>query len=612
MRFPLILLLLSFFLLLLCSPVLYAREGKLASACLNLTGDHLIGELYIRDQLILSLHHEGVYDPEVRVQVIADKINNLYSKGFSVDKIFYKVDLEKEEKKVISATIYWGEEKFFTISNLQARLNKSTPEKLAVLWVENLKKALSLSPTLKVFPSHVLLCPGEVIDIKIMGNSIGKLTWKIASPVIDLKQTDFPDRFVLKGRSIGDTTIDFQREGIRTQINISVREEEVTITQPRDILVSGFPCQTEIIRESVIREINSSVLLKSGLRLSIDPFNINTPSLSEGKVVTLLVPFKIENQGSHSEKMLPVKVRNESEKFREPVLHMVSNSPEKINKDGVLFAQSLSLGSPVRLLYYHLNNTDSDKWLIIDIVNPYSISSRVWIVSGTGGPNPQEAFVGHVATSRFIKNSFYSSGQFYIIPPKGRTTIYVQKFGPKQILTGFFHLQFLPTSSLELIVRSESKPDGLPSTEILPKDEDSTHCRGVYPAPKVLIQDIYRAGDPEKSIYIGKAPFLKSIYDSEQLYGNYGVLYDITLNLINDDSLTRQVELSFTSQGGIAQGTFLIDGRLVETPIVRSSEHVPLAILFLKPNETRIIHLNTMPQGGSHYPVRILLKSKGL
>jgi hypothetical protein len=243
------------------------------------------------------------------------------------------------------------------------------------------------------------------------------------------------------------------------------------------------------------------------------------------------------------------------------------------------------------------------------VFNPYAISSRIWFISGTGGPNSQEAFVGHVATSRFMRNSLYNSGQFVTIPPKERLVIYMQKMAPKEILTGLFHLQSPISSFLELTVRAESKPSGPITGEILPRDSESTHCRGVYPAPSVNINETYITGDAEKSIYIGKSPFLDSLDEGGPLYGNYGVLYEVTINIKNPSSSIKEVEMSFTSQGGIAQGTFLVDGRMIETPIVKSSEHVSLATIFLKGGEERVVHVNTIPQGGSHYPVRLMLKS---
>ena len=598
------------------SSFLYGQDLNLASVRPKLDEDHIAVDIYIREQPVMTVHQESSYDPQARAQAVADKLNNLYSKGISTDKIYYKIEIKKINdngkvtKKPAGASIYWGEEKLITITDLQGKLNNSSPEELAGRWVGNLKKAFSSPPSLKVFPSQIVLAPGEKTDIKILGNSTGKLTWKINSEnVIEIKETSIKDRLVVRGINKGESAVEFEKEGVKIKITVSVREKCAEFSAPNIISVSGTPCQPDVIKDAAIKELNRSISLTSGARLSIDPFNINPGPLFPGKELNLLVPVKIEGEGfADVERFLPLKVKNEEEKFKKPVLLFVSDSPEKIIKDGIIFSHILSGGSSARLLYYHQNGSEKDKYLIIEVFNPYAISSRIWFISGTGGPNPQEAFVGHVATSRFMKNCLYNSGQFITIPPKERVVIYMQKMAPKEILTGLFHLQSLPSSFLELTVRAESKPSGQITKDILPRDSDSTHCRGVYPAPLVNIDETYIAGEAEKSIYIGKSPFLDSLDDGGPLYGNYGVLYDMTIKIKNPSSGVKEVEMSFTSQGGIAQGTFLIDGRMIETPIVKSSEHVSLATLFLKGGEEREVHVNTIPQGGSHYPVRLILK----
>jgi hypothetical protein len=600
------------------SSFLYGQELNLASVRPKLDEDHITEEIYIRDQPVMTIHQESSYDPQARAQTVADRLNNLYSKGTSTDKIYYKIEIKKVNdngkvtEKPAGASIYWGGEKLITITYLQGKLNNSSPEELAKRWVGNLKKAFSAPPSLKVFPSQIFLAPGEKTDIKILGNSTGKLTWKIDTEnVIEIKETAIKDRLLVTGINKGDSNVEFQKEGVKIKITVSVREKIAEFSTQNIIFVSGIPCQPDVIKEAAIKELNRSISLTSGARLSIDPFNINPGPLFPGKELNLLVPIKVEGEGSvNVERFLPLKVKNEEEKFKKPVLLFVSDSPEKIIKDGIMFSHIISGGSPARLLYYHQNGSEKDKYLIIEVFNPYAISSRIWFISGTGGPNSQEAFVGHVATSRFMRNCLYNSGQFVTIPPKERLVIYMQKMAPKEILTGLFHLQSPISSFLELTVRAESKPSGPITGEILPRDSESTHCRGVYPAPSVNINETYITGDAEKSIYIGKSPFLDSLDEGGPLYGNYGVLYEMTINIKNPSSSIKEVEMSFTSQGGIAQGTFLVDGRMIETPIVKSSEHVSLATIFLKGGEERIVQVNTIPQGGSHYPVRLIVKSK--
>jgi hypothetical protein len=181
--------------------------------------------------------------------------------------------------------------------------------------------------------------------------------------------------------------------------------------------------------------LNRSISLTSGAKLSIDPFNINPAPLSSGKELNLLVPVRIEGDGIVSiERFLPLKVRHQEEKFTKPVLLFVSDSPEKIVKDGIMFSHILSGGSPARLLYYHQNGSEKEKYLIIEVFNPYKTACKIWFISGTGGPNTQEAFVG-MCNIQVMKTVIIMLDSFLPYTEE-RVIIYIQKMAHK-ILQSF-------------------------------------------------------------------------------------------------------------------------------------------------------------------------------
>ena len=591
-----------------------AQGEEIASGRLNMENDHLVGEVCVKGQVVFTIHQDGSYDPLARAQEIADRINSLSGQPAGAIKVkaeYKEGNSEKAEKNLLGFAIYWGEIRLFTVSPFQAKLNNSTPEELAGKWADDLKSLLKKDPVFKVFPGELLLAPGESTEIKIISDSTAELTWKItsSSEILSVSKSDIPDRLTVKALSTGDSTVEVCK-GEKFLLNVSVRDYAGVVFPADTVTVSGSPASEDLIKEAVLREISRCVRLNSGARLFLDPFNVNPHSLAPGKEMILTVPFKISGQGLIDvEKFLSVKVKNVQFKPEDPLMLLMSNSPEKITSGGVLFSENLSFVSPVRLMFYHINKSDSDKWLIVDLLNSSSSPAGVWIINGCGGPSPYEAFVGHVASSRFISNLKNFQGEYCTIPAGKRLSIYTQRVPPEQIVTGFSHIQFSTSSDVELIVRAENNLYEAPSGELLPPGNVSTQCRGVFSTPKVFINEFYQAGEPEKSIYIGKSPFLIDINSGEELYGNYGVLYDVTLQLKNNTAQLQDIDLFFTSQGGIAQGTFLIDGTLVETPVVRSSEHAPIATFLLEPGEERLINLQTIPQGGSHYPVRVVIKS---
>jgi len=594
-----------------------SAQENIAYSRLSLNEDHLVGEVCIRDYVVFRIHQDGNYDTEARCQEIAGRINNIYSLGMPVSEITVELNYKKseengkEDKKIVTgAVLYWGEAKIIEISSLQARLNNSTPEELSRQWVDNLKTALKASAIFKVFPRELLLAPGESGDVKIIGNMNGPVEWKVNSgtEVISVSSSAIPDRLTVKALSVGDAAIEIKKGEVFT-LNIMVRDFAAEVLKPEEILVSGKPASGEFIKNAVLREANRFVSLRPGAVLSLDPLNVNSPSLLPGEETIISVPFKAGGTGLKDvQGVLTFKVKNVEAKFEEPLMFFMSNSPEKITTDGVLFSHSLSPVSPVRLMCYHINAGETDKWIMIDLVNSSSSPEKVWLLSGFGGPSPYEAYTGQIASVRFLRNREDGAGQFYTVPPMSRVSVYTQRLAPKQIINSICHFQFSSQSELDVVVRAQSSPGGPPVENLLPPGDVATQCRGIYSTPQVFINQFYQVGDPEASIYIGKAPFLVDMENGVELYGNYGVLYDIVLQLKNPTDRLRDIDLTFTSQGGIAQGTFLIDGVLVETPVVRSSERVPFVTFLLKPGEERIINIKTIPQGGSHYPVRIVIK----
>jgi mannitol/fructose-specific phosphotransferase system IIA component (Ntr-type) len=104
----------------MCLPsFIYGQE--LASVRPRTDEAHFAEDIYIREQSVMTIHQESSYDPEVRARAIADKLNYLYSKGISTDKIYYKKEIKKVEEngkvteKPAGASIYWGEEKLITL-----------------------------------------------------------------------------------------------------------------------------------------------------------------------------------------------------------------------------------------------------------------------------------------------------------------------------------------------------------------------------------------------------------------------------------------------------------------------------------------------------------------
>ena len=63
-------------------------------------------------------------------------------------------------------------------------------------------------------------------------------------------------------------------------------------------------------------------------------------------------------------------------------------------------------------------------------------------------------------------------------------------------------------------------------------------------------------------IPIGKLP-ISDYAQQNQLDGNYGVTYNIDINVQNPGPDTKTISVNFEPAAGLASGVFIIDGKLV-------------------------------------------------
>lgn len=132
--------------------------------------------------------------------------------------------------------------------------------------------------------------------------------------------------------------------------------------------------------------------------------------------------------------------------------------------------------------------------------------------------------------------------------------------------------------------------------------------RWVYPQPRQEIDAKYVVGRDWTFITIGDPP-VPGLIPGDQLAGNYGVIYDITLDLVNPSAEPAAVDLLMEAGGGAARALLLINGRPVEAAMLKRNGETRIARYVLSPGEVRSVHIETTPQGGSSYPVRLFART---
>jgi len=116
------------------------------------------------------------------------------------------------------------------------------------------------------------------------------------------------------------------------------------------------------------------------------------------------------------------------------------------------------------------------------------------------------------------------------------------------------------------------------------------------------------AGGPWTFVGVGKQP--KSNSHGIVLHGNYGVLYRIRFLLANPKSERAYLELVVRSGGGATRGVFMLNGDILETPMLRATQEHMLTRWELPPRSEREVSVLTMPQSGSNYPVTLVVRPR--
>jgi hypothetical protein len=292
----------------------------------------------------------------------------------------------------------------------------------------------------------------------------------------------------------------------------------------------------------------------------------------------------------------------------DPSLLLVSNRPEAVVADGLLFSEEVDARLPIRLLYHHKNGTPDQSWILsIVLTNRSARTAQLLLITGLAGPSPDTLYVGHAATPRFLQNLVAGRGYVLEIAPRSSFAFTAQIMPPHQVVSGIlqFHLLQGEELGVRVQIRSPLLPDRTTDAPVSP--EGSLHPKGTFAGPTVTIA---RAVDPTQAATIadlGFAATLRDIRTGEPLTGDYGVVYRLTITATNPLPREVSAELMATAANGPARGAFLIDGRLVEVSFRPNDQRV-LATLTIPAGQAVQVQVVTMPAAGSNYPVRLTLR----
>ena len=331
---------------------------------------------------------------------------------------------------------------------------------------------------------------------------------------------------------------------------------------------------------------------------------------SEGKEgqMTYTATAKSPNAISVEETFKVTVERYEAQKFPKADLVALSNHPERIVSDGVLFKRRLEK-TPFRFMWHHRNDPEGpDRFLVLELANPTNVTRRLRVLWYSYGPSPDEIHVGHTAALDYAEAGLLGQGEEFVLPANGNRTIEIRKVKAGQTMSGMAFFADLSGAGAPIEVTvSATSGDGTPTERAEMRDKGRT-ASGVF-AAAIESDASHILGGPFTYIEFGAEPYVTDVVEQHPSYGNFGTVYRTRLMLKNPTSQVKEAQVGFASGGGAARGVLSLDGALYDLPMGVTGDGLPVRTYTVQPGEVIQVDVELFPQAGSNYPVRVVVKS---
>ena len=376
--------------------------------------------------------------------------------------------------------------------------------------------------------------------------------------------------------------------------------------------VTGRPATPLFIREQAFQAAVAAAVTRpgAGVLAAPDAVNVSAP-LKVDDITTVDVPIILQGDKYFTvQGTTHVRVENFAQPVVGPKSLLVSDFPETLKENGILFTADLTAKQAERFLYYHYNpGTQPDRRIVLKAQNTSSQPATVQFITGQAGPEANEMEVGHLSTQRFLVRLAQNEGTVMTVPGNSTVTLMQQGLPAKSVVSGLLQLHEIEGAKLHLTLVAQDAGDPvdgpIPTSALLVGDRP--HARGIYPIPEFYFDYNYDAEGPDLSIPIGQIP-LPNLVHGQTLAGDYGVLQSVTIRMVNNDRHNaRQIALYASPRGGKATGTFVIDRVLVQAHTMAAFGHYKLREYTIAPGSFVRTEIVTMPEGGSSYPLQLIV-----
>jgi hypothetical protein len=465
-------------------------------------------------------------------------------------------------------------------------------------------------PPIVVTPGAPAIEPGRSLTVRVNG-AAGTITATPADPTVAGVAIDQLQRtLTITGLAVGTTLITVGDDrGMTVDVPVRVAEDAGTVPAQVMLRVTGDPASTAFVRDAVIRAVSAAAGTRPGAQVAVSADALHG-NLAVDDRTAVDVPVQISGDAYIAVRgTTHVIVVNDALPRVAPSRLLVSDYPERLTADGVLFAATIDSTRAQRFLYYHYNpSTEPARRILVKATNASAAPAVVHLIAGIAGPGSNEMEVGHNATKSFLVRLRRNEGTVVTIPPGATVNLIDHDLPPNAIVNGILQLQELHGDPLDIAVVAQHADAPLDQSADAANllSGGAPHARGAYPVPEFFSEFTYFVDAPAAlEIPIGQLP-LPNLREGEALAGDYGVLQALRVVIVNDTRYGQAIALYANPRGGDATGTFIIDDTLVQAHRLPAFSRYKIWQETIAPGTYRTLQITTMPEGGSSYPLRLV------
>jgi hypothetical protein len=466
-------------------------------------------------------------------------------------------------------------------------------------------------PPIVVTPATPAIEPGRTILARV-NSAAGTITAAAADPAIATVTVDQTARTIaITGVAVGNTIVTVgDSRGLTRDVAVRVAFDAGTIAAALPLHVTGDPASVEFLRSTAIEAAEAAATLRPGARIYVptDAVAVHA-ALPTDNHISIDVPVQVLGDAYITANgTTRVNIENDALPRLAPSQLLVSDYPERLTADGVLFTATIDRTASQRFLYYHFNpGTEPPRRILVKATNSAATPAVVHVIAALAGPGSNEMEVGHNATRSFLVRSRRNEGTIVTIPPGATVNIVNHNLPPNAIVNGILQLRELSGDPLNIAVVAQhaDAPFDQSADAANLLAGGAPHARGVYPVPEFFSDYTFFTDAPPLEIPIGQLP-LPNLREGEALSGDYGVMQSVRVVIVNTSRFGQAIALYANPRGGEATGTFIIDDTIVQAHRLTAFSRYKIWQETIAPGTYRSLRITTMPEGGSSYPLRLV------